>query len=70
MYMTKFGERLKALRTEENVSRQQLANTLNISLRSISYWENNQRECDFDTLIAIAEYFSVSVDYLLGRTDY
>ena len=68
--MTKFGERLKALRTEENVSRQQLANTLNISLRSISYWENNQRECDFDTLIAIAEYFSVSVDYLLGRTDY
>lgn len=70
MYMTKFGERLKALRTEENVSRQQLANALNISLRSISYWENNQRECDFDTLIAIAEYFSVSVDYLLGRTDY
>ena len=68
--MTKFGERLKALRLEENVSRQQLANALSVSLRSISYWENNQRECDFDTLIAIAGYFSVSVDYLLGRTDY
>lgn len=68
--MTKFGERLKTLRKEENISRRQLAETLNASLRSISYWENNQRECDFDTLIAIAEYFSVSVDYLLGRTDY
>lgn len=68
--MTKFGERLKTLRTEENVSRQQLASDLNISIRSISYWENNQRECDFDTLIAIADYFSVSVDYLLGKTDY
>lgn len=68
--MTKFGERLKTLRTEENVSRQQLANALKVSLRSISYWENNQRECDFATLIAIAEYFSVSLDYLLGRTDY
>ncbi|MDE7401419.1 MAG: helix-turn-helix domain-containing protein [Clostridia bacterium] len=68
--MTKFGERLKTLRTEENVSRKQLAEALSVSLRSISYWENNQRECDFDTLLAIAEYFSVSVDYLLGRTDY
>ena len=68
--MTKFGERLKTLRIEENVSRQQLANTLNVSLRSISYWENNQRECDFDTLKKIADYFSVSLDYLLGRTDY
>lgn len=68
--MTKFGERLKTLRKEENISRRQLAEALNVSLRSISYWENNQRECDFDTLIAIAEYFSVSVDYLLGRADY
>ncbi|MDE6790168.1 MAG: helix-turn-helix domain-containing protein, partial [Clostridia bacterium] len=63
--MTKFGERLKTLRTEENVSRKQLADALSVSLRSISYWENNQRECDFDTLLAIADYFSVSVDYLL-----
>ncbi|MCM1546429.1 MAG: helix-turn-helix domain-containing protein [Clostridiales bacterium] len=68
--MSKFGERLKALRTEENVSRQQLAAKLSVSLRSISYWENGQRECDFDTLIAIADYFSVSLDFLLGRTDY
>lgn len=68
--MSKFDERLKALRTEENVSRQQLAAKLSVSLRSISYWENGQRECDFDTLIAIADYFSVSLDFLLGRTDY
>ena len=68
--MNKFGERLKTLRTAENISRTQLAQALNVSVRLISYWENNQRECDFDTLNKIANYFSVSCDYLIGRTDY
>ncbi len=49
-------------------------NTSNIAaylrLRLVSYWENGQRECDFDMLIQIADIFEVSVDYLLGRTDY
>lgn len=68
--MNKFGERLIGLRTEKNISRLQFAKTLNVSVRLVCYWENNQRECDFDTLIAIADYFAVSIDYLLGRTDY
>ncbi|MDE6849861.1 MAG: helix-turn-helix transcriptional regulator [Clostridia bacterium] len=41
-----------------------------MSIRLISYWENNKRECDFETLKKIADYFAVSCDYLLGRTDY
>ena len=65
-----FAEQLIALRTETNLSRAQLANKLNVSVRLISYWENGQRECDFDMLIKIAELFSVSIDYLLGRTDF
>jgi len=66
----KFCERLKDLRIENDMSRVQLAKKLNVSVRLISYWENGQRECDFNMLIIIADLFSVSVDYLLGRLDY
>ena len=66
----KFGEQLNSLRQENNLSRVQLAEKLNVSVRLISYWENGQRECDFDMLIKIADIFSVSLDYLLGRKDY
>ena len=66
----KFFEQLSILREENNLSRAKLAEILNVSVRLISYWENSQRECDFDMLIKIADYFDVTVDYLLGRTDY
>ena len=65
-----FNEQLIALRMENGFSRPQLAERLNVSARLISYWENGQRECDFDMLIKIADLFSVSVDYLLGRKEY
>ena len=65
-----FFEQLSSLREENNLSRAKLAEILNVSVRLISYWENGQRECDFDMLIKIADYFGVTVDYLLGRTDY
>ena len=65
-----FNEQLIALRMENGFSRTQLAERLNVSARLISYWENGQRECDFDMLIKIADLFSVSVDYLLGRKEY
>lgn len=68
--MNKFGENLKDLRTEYNISRAELAKKLNVSVRLVAYWENGQRECNFDTLISIADIFSTSIDYLLGRTDY
>ena len=65
-----FAEQLSSLRIESNLSRSQLAEKLNVSVRLISYWENGQRECDFDMLIKIADLFSVSLDYLLGRKEY
>ncbi|MBQ2741057.1 MAG: helix-turn-helix transcriptional regulator [Clostridia bacterium] len=58
------------MRIESNLSRAQLAKQLNVSVRLISYWETGKRECDFDMLIKIADLFSVSIDYLLGRKDY
>ncbi len=66
----KFKDNLKGLRLEKNISRRQLAEILHVSERLISYWENGSRECNFDMLIKIADYFDATVDYLLGRTDY
>ena len=66
----KFSEQLSGLRIESNLTRMQLAEKLNVSVRLISYWENGQRECDFNMLIKIADLFSVSIDYLLGLKDY
>ena len=42
---------------------------LNISQNTVSRYENGIREADYDMLITLADYFNVSVDYLLGRTD-
>ena len=66
----KFAEQLNSLRQENALTRAQLAEKLNVSVRLVSYWENGQREWDFDMLIKIAELFSCTLDYLLGRKDY
>lgn len=68
--MNKFSERIKELRIEKGLTRKQLAQLLFVSERLISYWENNQRECDFDMLIKISNVFSVSIDFLLGKCNY
>lgn len=70
IYMNKFAERLNYLREQNEISRRQLAERLNVSVRLISYWENGQRECDFDTLLRLSDIFDASVDYLLGKTEY
>ena len=70
MDANKFPERLKELRLENNLSRSQLAKMLNVSVRLLSYWETGQRECTFDTLIAIATNLDCTIDYLLGNSDY
>lgn len=64
-----FMQRLKELRAKRNISQVKLAMDLDTTQNSISRYENGEREADYKTLIAIADYFGVSVDYLLGRTD-
>ena len=61
--------RLKYLRKQRNISQLKLAMDLNISQNSISRYETGEREADYKTLIMIADYFNVSIDYLLERTD-
>ena len=67
--MIKFPERLRELRIEKNMSRKDLADLLYVNLRTISYWELGQRECNLEQLANIAQIFGVSTDYLLGRED-
>ncbi len=61
--------RLKELRTERKISQVRLAIELDINQNSVSRYENGEREADYKTLLAIADYFQVSLDYLFGRTD-
>ena len=65
-----FAERLKELRPEKNISRSKLAEELFVSERLVCYWENGKRECSFEMLIKIADFFGVTIDYILGRSDY
>ncbi len=59
---------LKVLRTEQNISQQQLADVIGVSQQSVNKYENHSVEPDINTMIKIADYFCVSVDYLIGRT--
>lgn len=61
--------RLKEIRQARGITQLKLAMDLNMNQNSISRYENGEREADYKTLIAFADYFHVSVDYLLGRTD-
>ncbi|MBO4594700.1 MAG: helix-turn-helix transcriptional regulator [Clostridia bacterium] len=61
--------KLRELRKEREISQLKLALDLNMNQNSISRYETGEREADYRTLIAFADYFDVSIDYLLGRTD-
>ncbi|HBI91260.1 MAG TPA: XRE family transcriptional regulator [Terrisporobacter glycolicus] len=64
-----FGKRLKSLRIEKDLNQSDLADILELSTSTIGMYEQGRRYADLDTIKKIAEYFDVSVDYLLGRTD-
>ncbi len=61
--------RLKKLRKKKNISQLKLATDLNMNQNTISRYENLEREADYETLVKFADYFDVSLDYLLGRTE-
>lgn len=64
--MDKFAERLKELRIENNMSLKELATEIGSTSTSISRWENKLRIPNIESLIALAKYFKVTADYLLG----
>lgn len=60
---------LKELRIKKSISQKQLADVIGVSQQSINKYENHMIEPDINTLIALADYFNTSVDYLIGHTD-
>jgi len=67
--MKTFGQRLRHLREEKDMSQIDMGKELNIANSTLSLYESGGREPDFVTLKKIAEYFNVTTDYLLARTD-
>ncbi len=66
--MNTFGSILKALRNEKGISGKELADILKVHKGSISNWETDRRSPDKEMLNTIADYFGVTIDFLLGRT--
>lgn len=61
--------RLRYLRKQKGISQLKLAMDLSLNQNSISRYENGEREAGYDLLIKMADYFDVSIGYLLERTD-
>lgn len=67
--MGNFVQRFSTLRESNKVTYSTLANELGISLRALKYYSSGEREPSMSVLIALADYFDVSLDYLVGRSD-
>lgn len=64
-----FSLRLKGLRESHNLSQQSFANIINVSQSTVGMWESGKRTPDSEMLAKIADYFDISVDYLIGRSN-
>ncbi|EDT75826.1 helix-turn-helix domain-containing protein [Clostridium butyricum] len=67
--MPSFGERLRQLRIEKNLTQEELANYFGLHKTRISQYELNKRQADDEMKKKLALYFNVSLDWLLGLTD-
>jgi HTH-type transcriptional regulator, competence development regulator len=63
------GDRLRRLRLEKKLTQEELGKKINVTKVSISGYENGNRTPDTETLQKLADFFNVTTDYLLGRTD-
>ena len=62
-----FAERLKELRSARSLMQKDISRIFNVSMGAVGNWESGKRIPDVETLIRIADYFGVSVDYLIGH---
>ena len=67
--MTNFSKRLRELRLEKGLTQKELAKELDMTQVTISYWESGEREPSINYIRALADYFDVTTDYLLGREE-
>ena len=66
----KLPERLLSLRKEANLTQKELADKLQLNSVTYLHYEKGQREPPIDLLITFAKFYSVTVDYLIGKTEY
>ena len=64
-----FNERLRVLREEKGLTQEKIARTIDMPLRSYNRLESDGAKAHYDTLLKIADYYDISVDWLMGRTD-
>ncbi|GMX63521.1 MULTISPECIES: helix-turn-helix domain-containing protein [Paenibacillus] len=67
--MVRIGDKIALLREKHALTQEELSSKINISRASLSHYEKNRREPDYETVVKIADFFKVSIDYLLGRTE-
>lgn len=67
--MADFANRLKLLRKERNLKAEEIAEILNSKKRIVFSYEKNEAKPSFERLLKLADYFDVSLDYLVGRSD-
>lgn len=67
--MLKLSERLRSLRKENDLIQADVAKAVGISLKSYCRYESGEREPDASTLVRMADFYDVTADYLLGRSD-
>ena len=63
------ANRLREIRKRKGYTQQKVAMDLNLSQNSISRYESGVREADYDLLVRFADYYNVSIDYILCRTN-
>lgn len=68
--MDTFGQRLRALREENNLTQRQLAEQIGYGKSSVSFWENDLKDPTSKVIIKLSKLFKVTSDYLLGLEDY
>ena len=69
MEENKFGVRLRQLRIENGETCEELAKKMGIARSTLSHWETNRRSASIDQIIWLANYFGVTVDYMVGTSD-
>jgi hypothetical protein len=67
--MNNFSEQLRTIRKSRGITQKQLAQAVGASERGIQSYEIGERKPAFDQLLALADFFDVSLDYLVGRSD-
>ena len=64
-----FNERLKMLRTSKKINQTALGNAIGVTLKQIQRYESGDSEPTLSKLLRLSDFFDVSIDYLVGRSD-